>query len=274
MTLFVSFLLVLGICLSCVLAQSPNHPIHTTRQCDWNPAGPLHLSLHQETCFLPYNPEKNLGGSKLSAWTHRPVCTSPKTESRYCAFVKDDFHGDSAVLILTSPETAAGDLGLIEDFDPRWLGPGSSSLPPRIPPYEVQKIPRKELGVVANSTIRAGEVIMRDYPTILQTVSTEVWEQIDPREALWVLEEGFVRLPREVQIKVFELARSTGGHVLEDVLHTNTFAASFNNVSHYGLFTNIAVWGTLCCWTKDERLTGKQQRINHNCKPKLVVPRH
>ncbi|KAI8231593.1 hypothetical protein K4K55_006107 [Colletotrichum sp. SAR 10_96] len=135
--------------------------------------------------------------------------TFPKANSRYCAFVKDDFHGDSAVLILTSPETAAGDLGLIEDFDPRWLSPGSSSLPPRIPPYEVQKIPRKELGVVANSTIRAGEVIMRDYPTILQTVSTEVWGQIDPREALWVLEEGFVRLPREVQIRVFELARNS-----------------------------------------------------------------
>ncbi|KAI8311440.1 SET domain-containing protein 5 [Colletotrichum sp. SAR11_240] len=166
--------------------------------------------------------------------------TFPKTNSRYCAFVKDDFHGDSAVLILTSPETAAGDLGLIEDSDPRWLSPSSCSPPPQIPPYEVRNIPGKELGVVANSTIRAGEVIMRDYPTILQTVSTEVWEQIDPREALWVLEEGFVRLPREVQIRVFELARSTGGHVLEDVLHTNTFAASFNNVSHYGLFTNIA----------------------------------
>uniref|UniRef100_L2FM87 SET domain-containing protein n=1 Tax=Colletotrichum fructicola (strain Nara gc5) TaxID=1213859 RepID=L2FM87_COLFN len=252
MTLFVSFLLGLGVCMLCVSAQSPGHSIKTSRQCDWNPAGPLHLSLHQKTCFLSYDPEKNLGSSELSAWTHRPVCTSPKTNSRYCAFVKDDFHGDSAVLVLTSPETAAGDLGLIEDSDPRWLSPGSSSLPPRIPPYEVRKVPGKELGVVANSTIRAGEVIMRDYPTILQTVSTEVWEQIDPREALWVLEEGFVRLPEEVQIKVFELARSTGGHVLEDVLHTNTFAASFNNVSHYGLFTNIA-------------------RINHDCRPNAVT---
>ncbi|KAK1845241.1 hypothetical protein CCHR01_12145 [Colletotrichum chrysophilum] len=252
MTLFVSFLLVLGGSLSCGLAQSSDHPIETTRQCDGNPTGPLHLLIHQMTCSLPYNPEKNLESSEPSPWTHRPVCTSPKTKSRYCAFVKDDFHGDSAVLILTSPETAAGDLGLIEDVDSRWLSPGSSSLPPRIPPYEVRKIPGKELGVVANLTIRAGEVIMRDYPTILQTVSTEVWEQIDPREALWVLEEGFVRLPREVQIRVFELARSTGGHVLEDVLHTNTFAASFNNVSHYGLFANIAVGRTLCCWTKDE----------------------
>ncbi|KAH9227240.1 hypothetical protein K456DRAFT_1765869 [Colletotrichum gloeosporioides 23] len=240
MTLFLSFLLVLGISLSCVLAQSSDHPVEIIRQCDWNPAGPLRLSLRQTTCSLPYVPRENPESSRSTPWTHRPVCTSPKTESRYCAFVKDDFHGDSAVLILTSPETTAGDLGLIEDVDPRWLSPGSSSLPPRIPPCEVRKIPGKELGVVANSTIRAGEVIMRDYPTILQTVSTEVWEKIDPREALWVLEEGFVRLPREVQIRVFELARSTGGHVLEDVLHTNTFAASFNNVSHYGLFTNIA----------------------------------
>ncbi|KAJ0301302.1 hypothetical protein Brms1b_012493 [Colletotrichum noveboracense] len=246
MTLFVSFLLVLGISLSCVLAQSSDHPVEIIRQCDWNPAGPLRLSLRQTTCSLPYVPRENPESSRSTPWTHRPVCTSPKTESRYCAFVKDDFHGDSAVLILTSPETTAGDLGLIEDVDPRWLSPGSSSLPPRIPPCEVRKIPGKELGVVANSTIRAGEVIMRDYPTILQTVSTEVWEKIDPREALWVLEEGFVRLPREVQIRVFELARSTGGHVLEDVLHTNTFAASFNNVSHYGLFTNIAVGRTWC----------------------------
>ncbi|KAK2774939.1 hypothetical protein CKAH01_12992 [Colletotrichum kahawae] len=252
MALSVSFVLVLGVCLSCVSAQHSSHSVKTTRQCEWNPAGPLHPSLRQTTCPLPYNPENDLDSSRPSPWTQKPVCTSPKTKSRYCAFVKDDFHGDSAVLILTSPETAAGDFSLTEDFDPRWLSPGSSSAPPQIPPYEVQKIPGKDLGVVANSTIRAGEVIMRDYPTILQTVSADVWEQIDPREALWVLEEGFVRLPREVQIRVFELARSTGGHVLEDVLHTNTFAASFNNVSHYGLFANIA-------------------RINHDCKPNAVT---
>ncbi|KAK1636962.1 hypothetical protein BDP81DRAFT_405954 [Colletotrichum phormii] len=71
-------------------------------------------------------------------------------------------------------------------------------------------------------------------------------------QALWVLEEGFIRLPIEDQQRVFDLSRSTGGHILEDIIRTNTFGGIFNNVAHFGLFPDVA-------------------RINHACKPNAIT---
>lgn len=171
------------------------------------------------------------------------MCTSPKTQPRYCAFVKHSFRGDSGILILTSPEVAAGDQSLIEDLDPTWVEHGRPSVLHGPAPFEVVDIPGRGFGVVANTTIRAGEVIMREYPRILQVASPdpEPDADVDRGEMVWVLEEGFVRLPVADQVEVFGLAKSTGGHPLEDVIRTNTFGVKFNDVDHYGLFPGVAV---------------------------------
>ncbi|KAF9876117.1 A/G-specific adenine glycosylase [Colletotrichum karsti] len=218
-------------------------------RCGWNPLGHFEPSDTEITCPLPFNPNTAVA---WSPWTHRPVCTSSKTTLKYCAFVKDNFRGDSGILILTSPEVAAGDFSQVEDFDPRSLDSGPLSVVPETPPFEVQEIPGKGLGAVALSKIRAGEVIAREHPKIMQIASEETFRAIDRGEALWVLEEGFVRLPVKDQVKVFELARSTGGHVLEDIIRTNTFGVTFNNVSHYALFPEVA-------------------RINHACRPNSIT---
>ncbi|KAL0934341.1 uncharacterized protein CTRU02_211140 [Colletotrichum truncatum] len=215
-------------------------------QCDWNPAGPLNPHLSKRACSLPFSENRASTVSSWRPWTHRPVCTSAKTKSRYCAFVKDDFRGESSILILTSPEVAAGDLSFVDDFDTQWLESGPLFPLPETAPYEVKEMAGKGFGIVVNSTIPAGNVIMREYPAILQTTSTELSGKIDAGEALWVLEEGFIRLPTKDQLKVFNLARSTGGHVLEDTIRTNTFGVTFNNASHYGLFPGVAV-RLFCC---------------------------
>ncbi|TDZ39448.1 SET domain-containing protein 5 [Colletotrichum spinosum] len=226
-------------------------------QCASNPSGPLTPSRQRQTCSLPFDARRSSPSSAWPRWTHRPVCSSSsssaKTKPQLCAFVKTDFRGESGLLVLTTPEVAAGDGSMVEDFDTNWVytgPPAATHAAP--PPYEVKEIPGKGLGVVANAAIRAGEVVMREYPRILQTASADVLEGLERGEVMWVLEEGFVRLPREDQARIFDLARSTGGHPVEDVIRTNTFGVTFNNVTHHGLFPGIA-------------------RINHACKPNAVT---
>ncbi|EXF78954.1 hypothetical protein CFIO01_10021 [Colletotrichum fioriniae PJ7] len=162
----------------------------------------------------------------------------------------EDFRGNKALLIITSPEVAIGDVSLVED-----IGSQRANIQPSLEtadplPFEVETIPGKGLGAVANTHIRAGDVILREYPMIMQLA--QVPASISWVQALWVLEEGFILLPREDQQRVFDLSRSTGGHVLEDIIRTNTFGASFNNAAHLGLFPNVA-------------------RVNHACKPNAIT---
>ncbi|OBR03475.1 A/G-specific adenine glycosylase [Colletotrichum higginsianum IMI 349063] len=212
-------------------------------QCAWNPSGPLGL-LGQ--CRAAYNPTTASRASNWGPWTQRPVCVGPKANRgpAYCAFVKEDFRGEAGLLVLTSPEIAAGDDSFVEDFDPRWTGDTGRRPRPAAsdaPPFEVREIPGKGLGAVATAAIRAGDVVLREHPALLQLA--EPAEALDRTQAIWVLEEGFVRLPRRDQQRIFDLSRSTGGHVLEDIVRTNTFGATFNDVAHFGLFPRVAVGG-------------------------------
>ncbi|KAK2020769.1 hypothetical protein LX32DRAFT_497342, partial [Colletotrichum zoysiae] len=160
------------------------------------------------------------------------------------------FRGGAGLLVVTSPEIAAADHSVVEDSDPRRVG-GGGGYDHTPSPFEVREVPGKGLGAVADATIRAGDVVLRERPALLQLM-TELADPVGRMRVLWVLEEGFVRLPLGDQRGVFDLSRSTGGHVLEDVIRTNAFGATFNGVGHFGLFPRAA-------------------RINHACMPNAIT---
>lgn len=202
---------------------------------------PLTNAEFQQQCPFNYSSGKAAQVTEWHPWTQKPVCVGPKSNKtlQHCAFIKEDFRGNKALLIITSPEVAIGDVSLVES-----IGSQRANIQPSLEtadplPFEVETIPGKGLGAVANTHIRAGDVIFREYPMIMQLA--QVPASISWMQALWVLEEGFILLPREDQQRVFDLSRSTGGHVLEDIIRTNTFGASFNNAAHLGLFPNVAV---------------------------------
>ncbi|KDN62997.1 putative conserved hypothetical protein, partial [Colletotrichum sublineola] len=193
-----------------------------SNQCPWHPSGPLGIL---EQCRVAYDPRTPSASSDWGPWTHKPVCVGPKAGkgTALCAFVKEDFRGEAGLLVVTSPEIAAADHSFVQDFDPRWLGyeRQAARSDDGAPPFEVREVPgKKGLGAVANATIRAGDVVLREYPVLLHLA--EVSEPVERMQALWVLEEGFIRLPIKDQRRVFDLSRSTGGHVLEDIIRTNT----------------------------------------------------
>ncbi|KAI3543836.1 hypothetical protein CABS03_11735 [Colletotrichum abscissum] len=215
------------------------------------PSPLINIEFEQQ-CPLKYSSGKAAKVTEWRPWTQEPVCVGPKSNKtlQHCAFIKEDFRGNKVLLVITSPEVAAGHVSLVEDFDTQSAStqPSPDSADPL--PFDDETIPGKGLGAVANIRIRAGDVILREHPVVVQLA--QVSEPISWMQALWVLEEGFIRLPREDQQRVFELSRSTGGHVLEDIIRTNTFGASFNNVAHLGLFPKVA-------------------RINHACKPNAIT---
>lgn len=244
-----------------VVSSTPfNHIVDTP-----NPL--INIEFEQQ-CPLKYSSAKAAKVTEWHPWTQEPVCVGPKSNKtlQHCAFIKEDFRGNKGLLVITSPEVAAGDVSLVEDFDTQSASTQSSPESTDPLPFEVETIPGKGLGAVANIRIRAGDVILREHPVVMQLA--QVSEPISWMQALWVLEEGFIRLPREDQQRVFELSRSTGGHVLEDIIRTNTFGASFNNVAHLGLFPNVAVGDQFLASCSS--FTDTNQRINHACKPKYV----
>ncbi|KAK1992041.1 hypothetical protein LX36DRAFT_645412 [Colletotrichum falcatum] len=222
-------------------------------QCPWHPSGPL--GLPPEQCRVAYDPKTPSASPYWGPWTHEPVCVGPKEAGKgaaLCAFVKEDFGGGggAGLLVVTSPEIAAADHSVVQDSDPRWwIGHGrrqqqqqqqQSARSDAPPPFEVREVPGKGLGAVANATVRAGDVVLRERPVLLQLAEVP-GAPVNRMQGLWVLEEGFVRLPPGDQRRVFGLSRSTGGHVLEDIIRTNTFGVTFNGVGHFGLFPSVAV---------------------------------
>ncbi|KXH34581.1 hypothetical protein CSIM01_11805 [Colletotrichum simmondsii] len=207
-------------------------------QSSWIVPCPLTNAKFEEQCPLKHDLGKAAQVTDWHPWTQEPVCVGPKpnTTQQHCAFIKENFRGNKGLLIITSPETAAGDVSLVEDIDSQWanIQPSPESADPL--PFKVGTIPGKGLGAVANIRIRAGHVILREHPVILKLA--QVSDSISWMQALWVLEEGFIRLPIEDQQSVFNLSRSTGGHVLEDIIRTNTFGVA---------------------------------RINHACKPNAIT---
>ncbi|KXH45238.1 hypothetical protein CSAL01_06351 [Colletotrichum salicis] len=209
-------------------------------QFSWDNSGTLIAAKLEQQCPLENNFERATQVTEWHPWTQEPVCVGPKANKtlQYCAFIKEDFRGNKGLLVITSPEVAAGDVSLVEDIDPQRTNvqPSLGSADPL--PFDVKTIPGKGLGAVANRHVRSGDVVLREYPVILQLA--QVSESISRMQALWVLEEGFIRLPIEDQQRIFDLSRSTGGHILEDIIRTNTFGGSFNNVAHFGLFPDVA----------------------------------
>ncbi|OHE91877.1 hypothetical protein CORC01_12830 [Colletotrichum orchidophilum] len=221
-------------------------------QCSWNASNSLTSIIVEDQCTLASSSERAAQANAWHPWTQKPVCVGSKTTktSQHCAFVKEDFQGSKSLLIVTNPEVVAGDVSLVEDLDSQWTSIRPPLGPTELPPFNVDTIPGKGLGAVANTSIRSGDIVLREHPVILQLA--EVSRSIGRMQALWVLEEGFIRLPREDQERVFNLSRSTGGHILEDIIRTNTFGATLNKVAHFGLFPNVA-------------------RINHACKPNAIT---
>ena len=89
--------------------------------------------------------------------------------------------------------------------------------------YEVRDIPGKGKGVITTRKIKAGEVIVRELPAVINMVELPkgiVADQVGP---MFDLAVG--QLPVRERTKVLSMARSAGGdsHHINDIFNTNGF---------------------------------------------------
>ncbi|XXH02615.1 hypothetical protein Hte_008994 [Hypoxylon texense] len=204
-------------------------------QCSANAAGPLDPRDAEAVCPLPIDDETAFERRSWRPWTFPPVCIKPEKarDPKLCVYTYQKLRGDTGVSILTTPETAAAGVGIVEDADPKWVdwARGSPLVVADPPPYEFQELEGRGVGVVANRTIRAGEVVMLRYPVLVRHMDPRPWKQ---QESLKLLHRAAVQLPPRDGLRMMELAHSKGGYIIDDIINTNAFGVLINDVDHSG----------------------------------------
>jgi hypothetical protein len=184
-------------------------------------------------------------------WTYRPQCVysreGSQTHSSYCVYTYASFRGGAGLSVLSTPEIAADAASLLPDPDPFSLHPQGQeyykTVSNGVPKYEVQDLAQKGKGkgAVANDTIRRGEVVLREFPVILNLL--ELPPGIKPSQVGSIFDLAFKQLPKHTRERIMAMARKERSHFLNDILNSNGFAMTIGENLHAqaGLYPEIAV---------------------------------
>ncbi|SPO04395.1 uncharacterized protein DNG_07080 [Cephalotrichum gorgonifer] len=220
--------------------------------CRHSKAGPLLPSPDAQSCPLAVDDATTaeVTGSSWGAWSFRPTCAYPpdKSSSKYCVYTYIDPHGGRAdISIITTPETAAEAVGLLEDPDPRWYKWNEPTAPPPVdaggegeaPPYELREIPGKGIGLVATRKILRGEVILSDPATVISMLGPP--QGISAAHKGILARKAFSQLGEETRRDISELTGAEGGFGVEGIFSDNMFTIVLaGRQRHRGLFTRVA----------------------------------
>jgi len=209
-------------------------------ECRWNPAGPLAPTSTDTACPSVIDDETAGTTGNWEPWAYPPVCVEATRPpySKLCSYTHDGFRGKTGIGVVTTPEHAANLIRILEDRDPRWLPPAQGEPAAWPPPYVIEPVAGKGLGVKANRTIHEGEIIIVDQPLILRIIDHEQWSDDDVGT---LLAETANDLSSDDRHTVTSMARSTGGDYFSDILNTNAFSIYLGDEPHSGLFPEIAV---------------------------------
>lgn len=219
----------------------------TSPTCPRDRLGPLdpnsNFYLHPQCTTLIDDSSPN-----WAPWTHKPKCAHPAKGAKdkkfsYCVFTYDRVPGESGVSVLATPQVAAEVGGHLQDRDPTWLHPQSQMYYRKTdhgpPAYYVQEIPGKGKGAIANRTIRAGELILREHPVVINL--SELPRRIVPSQVGPMFDIAFNQLPEGEKERIRGMARMGAGNLLNDVQDTNAFGVSLEDNQLAAVAPDIAV---------------------------------
>lgn len=214
-------------------AQTPRSGI-----CTWIPVGPLLPTewdaLHARECALPLIDDKS---SNFAPWSYQPKCAYPKADkdgekgrgSKYCVYTHNATRGTRGLSLLSTPEIAAEVAGHLEDWDPAWLHPQARNYHVTVggedgEAYVVKEVDGKGKGAVARRRIKAGEVLVRETPAVMNMVV--VPKGVGKEQVGEMFEVAVGRLEGEGRGEVLAMARGAGkegGGVGDGIMNTNGF---------------------------------------------------
>ncbi|KAI0006309.1 SET domain-containing protein [Xylariaceae sp. FL0662B] len=226
-------------------AASYDHGSVTTKTCP--PSIPAALpSEDQIVCPPPI--DENVGHRPVdwSPWTHSPECLqSRKTpEAKYCVFTNSQ-HGNQGVSIVTTPETAANSVDMLNDSGyssyARLLRNRSDG-----DSYKIVDIPGKGKGVIATRLIERSETIMRDWASVLIDLSFP--KSVKRSQGYHLLHRAADQLLDPDKLLRLSHTNAIAADIVEDVVRTNAFS----------WYPHMAVYPEV-------------SRINHACKPNAFI---
>ncbi|KAM7206065.1 hypothetical protein V8F20_002847 [Naviculisporaceae sp. PSN 640] len=181
-------------------------------------------------------------------WTHAPYCLPDNGKAqKMCVYTDVDFNNGKGLSIVAMPEVAEK----LIDLDLLRRGPVSE---PSYIKYEAIEKPGLGIGlyVKASEKYKAGEIIMREYPTLIApSGSVDAISAEDLDLLRW---RALLQLPDAARQRTRALARSSKTYKDEivDILDTNAFTHQKAGVAHDIIFPEAA-------------------RMNHNCVPNAVT---
>ncbi|KAI2472254.1 SET domain-containing protein [Annulohypoxylon bovei var. microspora] len=253
-------ILILALWLGHVAAEAPKADIpdwlkdynfDPPAQCSSDPAGPLNPRALKSTCPLPVDDETAFEKRSWHPWTYPPVCVEAEEaeDPKLCVYTYTKLRGETGLSLITTPETAASGIGILDDVDPRWEV-WARGIPLTVsdpPPYEVRDLKDKGMGVIANRTIRKDEIVLFRHPLIVRILDPRPWK---PQDVMKLVHRATVQLPQSQGLQMLKLAHSKGGYIIDDIINTNAFGVLVDGVDHSGLYIDVS-------------------RLNHACKPNM-----
>ncbi|KAI9055883.1 hypothetical protein LZ554_000821 [Drepanopeziza brunnea f. sp. 'monogermtubi'] len=214
-------------------------------------ANPFNNPLVEHICIAENLPQSsyrdNLAGSSSTddSRSPKPACiAAPASLLEYCIYTFPAFANGRGISILASNESIAA----VEDAihaNPAPLVSLEASQPPQ---FFEQEIAGRGKGLICNSTITKGTLILASTPVFL--IQESAMRHLPETERLSLQREAVSRLPRRTKTLFYDLAGHFGVDETEDVLLTNGFSAAVGKSKDgFGIVVPEAA------------------RLNHDCRP-------
>ena len=205
-----------------------------------------------------------------SPWTHPPECipagsnaavniattgkrdrdANATTPDKYCVYT-NAAHGHRGVSLITTPETAASIVDLLDDFNAEFMRPltdgrrgknntATDSDPFDGRPYKVVEMPEKGgKGVVATRRIRRAEVVMVDFASLV--LDLDFPRSVRRLDGYELLTRAAERLADPDRVLGLARKREHPPNLVEDVVRTNAFHFQLDDKPHMALYADVAV---------------------------------
>ncbi|ORY60961.1 uncharacterized protein BCR38DRAFT_497073 [Pseudomassariella vexata] len=220
-----------------------------TRQCPENILPALQPPA-RFGCPIPIDETVEREPVRYSPWSYPPSCLDSvaNPDTKYCVF-SNSRHGSNGVSMITTPETAANSVELLnERISAHWEPRRSmnNSIIESEPAYKVVPMPGKGRGVVATRLIRRAEPIMYDSASVV--LDTQFPGSVRQTDGYELLHQAADQLADPELVLTLGRTNTMAADIVEDVLRTNSFSTPLAGEPHMGLFPEVS-------------------RINHACSP-------
>ncbi|KAF2189040.1 SET domain-containing protein, partial [Zopfia rhizophila CBS 207.26] len=182
---------------------------------------------------------------KSFSWTHDPTCFMPvfhKNKSyvaEFCVYTNAVFANGRGISLITTPEVVASFSASYPSME--YKEHENQAL------YESRQTGDRGVGLFANQPITAGSTYMRNAPVLV--IARDALSSLSRTERHILLTKAIKQLPKGTQDLFMNLAKSRGGHEIDDIVQTNSKGLrSPDHVGHLGVVPEAA-------------------RINHACRP-------